>query len=98
MKTNDDIVLCVDCKYYVRTFGMWLSRESPRCSYGRAGNIDLVTGKVRPIDINTIHSCAINRQVDEPHYCGPSGKHWVPRKHTSANTFKVLKRIGQTNN
>lgn len=94
----EDIVACVDCKYYVRTFGMWLTQEDARCSHGYNPDINFVTGKVEPLRIHMLDKCKRERTDDYSQNCGPKGKYWSPRAHTPANTFRLLKRTGNGTN
>lgn len=86
------IVACVDCKYYVRTLGMLLTLEPPRCSHGHTPQVNLVTGRVEKIRINDLDRCSTERRDDYSENCGRKGKYWQPRKHTPENTMRVLRR------
>lgn len=92
LETEHTIVACVDCKYYVRTLGMILTAEAPKCSHGHPQQVNLVTGRVEKIRIENLDRCSTERRDDFSQNCGPEGKYWQPRKHTPENTMRVLRR------
>lgn len=92
LKSAEDIVACVDCKYYVRTFNMWLTQTEARCTHGYEPSVNLVTGQVERMSIHTLEKCSRERNDDYLQNCGPEGKYWHPRKETPTNTMLLLKR------
>ena len=91
----DDVVACVDCKYYHKTLFMRILKHEARCTHGYEPSKDLVTGKVIPMDFMRLIKCRDERDNLRPDRCSMNGNFWEPREHTPANTFRVLKRTGQ---
>jgi hypothetical protein len=89
-----DIVACVDCKHYYRTFSMWMGQMDARCQRTHTPTVDLVTGKVSKVDYYQLDRCCRERTNDYSSNCGERGKYWSPRKETPENTMKLLKRTG----
>jgi hypothetical protein len=96
MKVNTDeiadVVACVDCKHYLRTFGMWMGQTEPRCSRKHTPSVDLVTGKVSKVNYYQLDKCRRERNDDYDDNCGTKGVHWAPRKLTPKTTMLLLKR------
>jgi hypothetical protein len=89
-----DIVACVDCKHYLKTFSMWMGQMDARCLRTHTPTVDLVTGKVSKIDYHQLDRCYRERTNDYSSNCGERGRYWSPRKETPENTMKLLKRAG----
>lgn len=84
----DNYVTCASCTHYLYTFKMTWNEQSPLCRRRGFGTLDLVTGEVRKLDLSQLWTCAYERENS----CGEKGVHWVPRKKSKENTFKLLKR------
>jgi hypothetical protein len=87
----DDVVACVDCKHYLRTFGMWMGQTEARCLRTHEPTVNLVTGKVSKVDYYQLERCRRMRE-NGIGTCGKNGKFWTPRKETPEMTMKLLKR------
>lgn len=90
----ENVVACVDCKHYLRTFSMWMTQTEPRCRRTHRPSIDLVTGKVSKVDFFQLDRCRRERSDDYDSNCGEKGRFWTPRKASPANTMRLLKRTG----
>lgn len=88
----NDVVACVDCKHYHKTFSMWLGSMEARCLRTRDQKINLVTGKVPKIDVYQVDMCKREREDSYASNCGSRGRYWSPRKKTPENTMRLLKR------
>ena len=87
------VVFCKDCKHYYRTFSMWMVQAEPRCTRGHRPEVDLVTGKVAPLDFYSLDRCHREREDGYSQIgCGKRGKYWTPRESTLETTMLMLKR------
>jgi hypothetical protein len=100
VKVNEiaNVVACVDCKYYHRTFSMWLTQTDARCTRGYKPTVNLVTGKVSKINFYSLDRCYRERTNDYDSNCGIEGEYWAPRKSTPKTTMLLLKRTGNETN
>ena len=89
-----DVVACIDCKYYYRSFSMWMTQADARCTHGYTPTVNLVTGKVGKINFYSLDRCYRERTNDYDSNCGGEGKYWAPRKSTQKTTMLLLKRAG----
>jgi hypothetical protein len=94
----DDVVACVDCKHYLRTFGMRLRQADARCTRSYTPTVDLVTGKVPKMDWYSLDRCHRERQDDYSLNCGSRGRFWAPRESTPKTTLLLLKRTSNETN
>ena len=89
-----DILACVDCKYYYRTWGMKVTSHLARCKHNHDQKIDLVTGKVAKIHPIQLPTCRDERDdfFGQGVRCGVKGQHWSPRKSSPKTTMLLLKK------
>ena len=93
-ENHNATVFCKECKYYHRTFSMWMGQAEARCTHDHHPKVDLVTGKAAKIDFYTLDRCRRERTNEYSSNCGEQGRFWSPRKETPENTMKLLKRAG----
>ena len=86
------VVFCRDCKHYYRTFFMWMGGADPRCTRTHQPEVDLVTGKVAPLDYYSLDRCSRERTNEYNVNCGEEGRFWSPRKPSPETTMLMLKR------
>jgi len=89
---TNTMVYCKDCKYYYRTFGMWMAQTEARCTRGSQPKVNLVTGKVAPLDYYNLERCSRERTNEYKINCGEEGRFWSPRKPSPETTMLMLKR------
>ena len=93
------VVFCKDCKHYYRTFGMWMGQVEARCTRTHRPEVNLVTGKVAPLDYYQLDRCRREREDGFSHgECGKRGKYWTPRESTPESTMILLKRTPNETN
>ena len=95
---SNDIVACVDCKHYLRTFSMWLGQIDARCQRTHKPAVNLVTGKISKVDYYQLDRCSRERNDEYSSNCGTKGRFWTPREETPENTMRLLKRTSNETN
>jgi hypothetical protein len=91
-ENHNAAVYCKDCKYYHRTFSMWLGQAEARCTHDHHPKVDLVTGKAAKIDFYVLSRCRRERTDEYSSNCGEQGRFWSPRAASPETTMLLLKR------